>query len=64
MTPSKPCVNRRPGPMTRVLGAMELWHERACQRRELLGMPEQLLKDIGIDSVAAYREYRKPFWRQ
>jgi len=40
------------------------WHERTVERRELLEMPEHLLKDIGINRLDAYREYRKPFWRK
>ena len=51
------------GRILRALDRLSEWHKRAAERRELLEMPEHLLKDMGINRVDAYREYRKPFWR-
>ena len=38
------------------------WRERA--RRELLGLSEQLLADIGRSRSEALWEGSKPFWKQ
>ena len=43
--------------------ALEFWPERIRQRRELLGLPDAALKDIGINRCDAWREARKPFWK-
>ena len=37
--------------------------ERYRQRQALRGMPEHLLKDIGLSRVDAEREAAKPFWK-
>ena len=42
---------------------LHAWRRRARQRRRLMEMPDDALKDIGINRVDAYREFRKPFWR-
>ena len=42
---------------------LSVWHQRAQRRRELLEIPESLLRDIGIAPEDIYREVRKPFWR-
>ena len=42
---------------------LEEWVERHRQRRDLLALPEHLLKDIGISSSDAWQEGTKPFWR-
>lgn len=49
--------------LTRFLGLLETWHERSHQRRELLAMPDYLLKDMGVTREELYEEVRKPFWR-
>jgi uncharacterized protein YjiS (DUF1127 family) len=38
------------------------WRERVQGRRQLAAMPDHLLKDIGVTSIEAEREYNKPFW--
>jgi uncharacterized protein YjiS (DUF1127 family) len=38
------------------------WHERARQRRELLGLNDRELHDIGFSRADAAREGEKPFW--
>ncbi len=39
------------------------WRVRARERRELLAMDHRALRDIGITAVDAWREARKPLWR-
>lgn len=46
-----------------LLDAAALWAERRSQRRQLMEMPEYLLRDIGVTRVDAFREADKPFWR-
>lgn len=40
-----------------------VWHERACRRRELLGLSDAALKDFGASRADAAREGDRPFWR-
>ncbi len=46
-----------------VLVALERWAERHRQRRALLALDDNLLKDIGLSAADAWREGTKPFWR-
>jgi len=39
------------------------WHERARQRRHLGDLPDDRLRDIGVNRLEARREAEKPFWR-
>lgn len=39
------------------------WHEKARQRRQLLALSDDMLKDIGISRADASYEGSKPFWR-
>lgn len=39
------------------------WRERHRSRAELIGMPDGMLKDIGLSRGDAELEYEKPFWR-
>jgi uncharacterized protein YjiS (DUF1127 family) len=39
------------------------WHELARQRRALLALSDDMLKDIGITRSEAEREARRPFRR-
>lgn len=45
------------------LQSLRLWYERSSQRRRLAQLDDHLLRDIGIDRVAAMEEAYKPFWR-
>ena len=42
---------------------VQVWRERARQRRTLSTLNDRMLADIGIDRVAANVEAAKPFWR-
>lgn len=42
---------------------VDAWSERRRQRVALLELSDHMLKDIGIGRGEAYREGRKPFWR-
>ena len=43
--------------------ALGSWLERRRGRRELLGLPDVVLKDTGVSRCDAWREARKPFWQ-
>ena len=45
------------------LGAVDLWHQRARQRRQLSVLEDRLYSDIGVTAGDAHRESQKPFWR-
>lgn len=45
------------------LARISLWRHRVRSRRDLMRLNEEHLRDIGIDSLAAVEEARKPFWR-
>ena len=38
------------------------WHELARQRRALLALNDNMLRDIGICRAEAEREASRPFW--
>jgi uncharacterized protein YjiS (DUF1127 family) len=40
-----------------------LWQARGRARRDLAGLNNQMLHDLGITRADVEREYRKPFWR-
>lgn len=40
-----------------------MWHERGRQRRQLLGLGDRELRDIGVSRAEAGSEGDKPFWR-
>jgi len=42
---------------------VELWHERARQRRQLASFNEFQLKDIGLSRADVEGEISRPFWR-
>lgn len=39
------------------------WNERDRQRRHLMSLDDQMLRDIGVSRTDAAREGRKPFWQ-
>jgi len=62
-TAPRPIHERPHRAMARPLEALRLWHERTQRRRELLDLPDYLLRDMGVAREELYREIRKPFWR-
>ena len=50
--------------LNRARNQIALWRDVSRQRRELAGLSDLLLKDIGLSRVDAEREARRPFWDQ
>jgi uncharacterized protein YjiS (DUF1127 family) len=46
-----------------IVEAFLAWHDRARERRALMEMSDQTLRDIGISRADAWREAARPFWR-
>ena len=51
------------GPIDRVVATLRQWRQRARARRELAGLDDYLLHDIGLSRSQAQYESGKPFWR-
>ena len=51
------------GRLTAIVEQLLAWHDRACQRRALLRLSDDLLGDIGISRAEALKEAGKAFWR-
>ena len=50
-------------PFDRVLATLRQWRQRARARRELAGLDDYLLHDIGLSRSQAQFESGKPFWQ-
>lgn len=50
-------------PLDRLFAGLERMVERRRQRRALLALDDNLLKDIGLSPADAWAEGTKPFWR-
>jgi len=50
-------------PMDRVLGTLREWRQRGRARRELAGLDDYLLHDIGLSRSQAQFESGKRFWQ-
>jgi uncharacterized protein YjiS (DUF1127 family) len=57
---TRPSRARALPPARRVL---DVWLERARQRRALLRLSDALLDDVGLSRAEAWQEGTKPFWR-
>ena len=49
--------------LTGVVDRLLTWQERARQRRQLQGLSDQMLRDIGLGRADVQAEASKPFWR-
>jgi uncharacterized protein YjiS (DUF1127 family) len=47
----------------RIAHLFATWLHRARSRAQLQAMDERMLRDIGLDRVAANQEAHKPFWK-
>jgi len=50
--------------LNRTGSRIKTWIEVSRQRRELAGLSDQILKDIGLSRVDAEQEAKRPFWDQ
>ena len=46
------------------LSTLREWRRRAHERRELAGLNEAALHDIGVSRAEAFYIANKPFWRE
>ena len=53
---------RRMLSVAEAVGRVVLWAEVAHQRRQLASLDGRMLKDMGLEPGAVYREARRPFW--
>lgn len=75
MTTKIDCRNESPSRWRAVARALSLelldlgtlllvWQTRWLQRAHLDRLGDHMLKDLGISRADAWREVRKPFWRE
>jgi uncharacterized protein YjiS (DUF1127 family) len=53
-----------PSLISRLMGKLRTWRQRAQERAELARMSEAELHDVGISSSEHWTEISKPFWRK
>lgn len=46
----------------RLVALLNIWAQRRRDRRALIELDDRLLRDIGLDRLAARREAERPFW--
>ena len=46
----------------RALALLFTWAERVRSRRQLAGLDDRMLADIGLDRATARGEFERPFW--
>jgi uncharacterized protein YjiS (DUF1127 family) len=49
--------------LVRFILLVQIWQERAAERRSLAALDDAALKDVGMTRAAAVEEWSKPFWR-
>ena len=50
------------GKLTRAWSIIEFWMSVSRQRRQLAGLSDDALKDLGLSRSDVHREARRPFW--
>jgi uncharacterized protein YjiS (DUF1127 family) len=50
--------------LRRARALFDIWRQRFRDRQELARMDEHSLRDFGLTHYDAFREARKPFWRE
>lgn len=46
-----------------IRATQRIWRDRITTRNQLKLMDKRLLRDIGLNSLEAVSEIRKPFWK-
>ena len=59
----KPRSEAAAGPIDRILATLRQWRQRARARRELAGLDDYVLRDLGLSRSQAQFESGKPFWQ-
>lgn len=60
----RPRFWQKPGAgVQQLVRQLALWRRRARTRRQLGGLPEHLLADVGLSAAESRRESARPFWR-
>jgi uncharacterized protein YjiS (DUF1127 family) len=54
----------RPFSIGTMINVLMDWGDRARERRQLDGLGDHMLKDLGVSRVEVEREVNKPFWRR
>jgi uncharacterized protein YjiS (DUF1127 family) len=49
--------------LAHALQRVRAWRARRRERRQLLGLGDAALKDLGLSRIDAWQEASKPFWR-
>jgi uncharacterized protein YjiS (DUF1127 family) len=52
----------RPG-LARLAQRLLAWNDRTRERRELMELSDEMLRDLGLPSAAESRQAARPFWR-
>ena len=60
---TKPRREAAAGPIDRVLATLKQWRQRTRSRRELAGLDDYQLGDIGVSRSQAQFESGKRFWQ-
>jgi uncharacterized protein YjiS (DUF1127 family) len=70
-TMSTEAISASQGPGSRIEGMLSMvattmirWNNRRRTRRDLAGLSDHMLRDIGLTRADAFFECRKPFWRK
>jgi uncharacterized protein YjiS (DUF1127 family) len=61
--PSAPFQSAIVATVTPVVDLFATWRRRAADRRQLQGLDDQILRDIGLSRGEVECEISKPFWR-